>query len=366
MNKKVIFAISTLSGGGAERVVSVWTKQLYERGFDVSIVLFGRTEGEYAVPSGIKIYTIANTYEEYTKLNYVVKVYRMRKLIKNIRPDITVDFLPRVQAIMLLATLGTKIKRIETIRVNPWAITDKKVIAKIIWRICFLMSIKIIVQTPEQALFFGNRLREKCVVISNPISDLYVNGKVKQYNSPVKKFVAVGRIDRQKNYELMIKSFVNAKKRIEAVREISLDIFGAGDYDYQLELQSLIRELNAESYISLRGRVNDLHERLAEYDAYLMTSDYEGMPNSLAEAMMLGLVCISTDCKTGPKDMIESGVSGFLTKTGNAEEYEEKILYITKLDVEQLASIGKIARQSIKNITDFDVSIERLIRILRV
>jgi glycosyltransferase involved in cell wall biosynthesis len=107
----------------------------------------------------------------------------------------------------------------------------------------------------------------------------------------------------------MIEAFAKAAQSCPGIR---LSVFGVGDKAYVEKVQDLIDEWGMTDRIVLKGRSEDMLSILRSSDAFLMTSDYEGMPNALIEAMVVGLPCISTDCRTGPKDMIDDSVNGYL------------------------------------------------------
>src|SRR5690554_3487826 len=104
MDKKVLLAIPQLTGGGAERVVSVWANELNRRGYETSIALFHRSKDEYQTDSEICIYSIADGKKEYLKLSYPQRYKRLRKILKEINPDYIISFLPAMQVWMMLAS----------------------------------------------------------------------------------------------------------------------------------------------------------------------------------------------------------------------------------------------------------------------
>ena len=173
----------------------------------------------------------------------------------------------------------------------------------------------------------------------------------------IRKFVAVARINTQKNYPMMVRAFA---KVVQQNPVCTLDIYGAGSPESVAELQKLINQLGVEKSIRLCGWTRDISSLLTTYDAFLMSSDYEGMPNALLEAMASGLICLSTDCKTGPKDMIDSGKSGFLAKTGDEEAFLEGIMEITRLDMQQRIAMGAAAREKILALCSEENTLERL------
>ncbi len=341
--KKICIAIHGLAYAGAERVAASWANYLVKQGHSVAVVVYAWGEDAYDLDERVRVLPIAGTEEEYFQLSKVAQLWRIRKIIRKERPQILISFLPKMQINMMLATLGMRIRRIETIRNNPWI--DKDVEGKrTLWNLCFIRSDRIVVQTKEQSLYFPERLQKKCVVISNPISKDFLEHQKLYGDEAIRKFVAVARINTQKNYPMMLRAFAAAEEQIPGC---TLDIHGAGVPEVMQELSVLIDQLGLDGKVRLCGWTRNSAELLSRYDAFLMSSDYEGMPNALAEAMATGLICLSTDCKTGPKDMIDSGKNGFLAKTGDEQSFAEGIKAITQLDLQQRKAMGTAARKKI-------------------
>lgn len=341
--KKICIAIHGLSHAGAERVAASWASYLAKQGHDVFVTMYGRSEITYDLDTNVRVLPIADDREAYFQMPIFKKLQAIRKIIKREKPEILLSFLPKMQITMMLATWGMKIKRIETVRNNPW--TDTDVAGKrFLWNLCFHRSDAIVVQTKEQAQYFPQKLQKKIAVISNPVSkDLADQQKIYQ-DAGIRKFVSVARINQQKNYPMMIRAFAKAIAQNPRCR---LDIYGTGEPEMVHQLQELIDRLGMDQNITLCGWRKDVTAMLPGYDAFLMSSNYEGMPNALAEAMTTGLVCLSTDCKTGPKDMIDHGINGYLAETGNEESFEEGIRKIMQMDLAQCTAMGAAAREKI-------------------
>lgn len=354
--KKVCIAIHGLAHAGAERVAASWASYLARHGHIVSVIVYGQDEERYDLDSGVKICPIADTREAYFQLSKAQQLLRIRSIVRREKPHILISFLPKMQINMMLATFGMGIKRIETVRNNPWV--DKDVEGKrFLWDLCFRRSDQIIVQTQEQAAYFPGKLQKKCVVISNPISRDFAETQKRYGEGRVRRFVAVARLNPQKNYPMMIRAFAQAARENPGC---TLDIYGGGSPESQQKLQDLIRQLGMEEKICLRGWRKDISEVLTSCDAFLMSSDYEGMPNALAEAMAAGLVCLSTDCRTGPKDMIDSGKNGFLAETGNVQAFARGIRTILDMTPGQCAAMGAAAREKILNMCSEENTLSRL------
>ena len=358
--KKICIAIHGLAHAGAERVAASWANYLAKQGQRVFVLVYACNEDAYDLDARVRVVPIADTREAYFQMSKATQLLNIRKIIGREQPEILISFLPKMQITMMLATLGMRIKRIETVRNNPWI--DKDVAGKrFLWNMCFYRSDAIIVQTKEQSLYFPKRLQKRTVVISNPISSDFLNRQKVYSNGEVCRFVSVARINHQKNYPMMVRAF---SKVAENNPHCQLDIYGAGTQEKIQELQVLIEQLGMEQKINLCGWRKNISEMLTSYDAFLMSSDYEGMPNALVEAMATGLVCLSTDCKTGPKDMIDHGVNGYLATTGNVESFSEGIQKIIQMEQQQCVEMGAAARKKILTMCSEENTLVRLKRLI--
>lgn len=362
INKKIMIAISKLSGGGAERVVSIWANQLANRGYDVIIALSYPTDNEYNISHIIKKTYIAESEEKYKELSTYEKVHFYRELLKNECPNAIITFLFSIQVYITIANIGLPCVKIDTVRINPWyAMKEKRIIARMLWKICFNTADVIITQNSEQISFFGFRNRKKCVIVPNPISDYYLTHYKEEVPSSIMNFMAAGRIDPQKNYEMMIDGFAKAKARHPG---IILRIFGEGDKQYEQRIKKQIVSKGIDDSIILMGRTSDIEGEYLKHDALLLTSHYEGMPNVLIEAMASRLICISTNCKTGPKDLIENGINGFLIDVGDEDGLSECITRVIEMTQLERESMMNNARDVVVRNCSQESSINKLCEIL--
>lgn len=354
--KKICIAIHGLAHAGAERVAASWANYLAKEGHDVFAMVYALSKDTYELDTRVRVVPVADTQEAYFHMPKAKQLKSIRNIIQREQPEILISFLPKMQITTMLATLGMGIKRIETVRNNPWI--DKDVGNKrFLWNLCFHRSHTIIVQTKEQSLYFPQTLQKKIAVISNPISNDFANRQKEYTNKEIRKFVSVARINPQKNYPMMVRAFAKIAQDVPAC---TLDIYGAGSAESIQDLQVLINQLGMEKNINLCGWKKNISEMLLSYDAFLMSSDYEGMPNALAEAMASGLICLSTDCKTGPKDMIDPGINGYLATTGNVESFAEGIQRIVQMDQKQCIAMGAAAREKILNMCSEENTLQRL------
>jgi len=357
--KHIVFAIGSLHGGGAERVVSVWASALAERGYRVSALIYARLENEYPISENVNIYPIAESEKACNDLSMLQRLGRFRKALKELKPDVVISFLPIVQVYVALASIGLRIPRVETIRINPWrtGILETK-FAKL-WLWCFKTCRALILQSEDQKSFFSEEVQKKSVVIPNPINSLYIKNQKTEYTAYSHKIVAAGRLSEQKNYKMMIDAVKLVSTEYE---DVELKIYGTGELEEKLN--AYIKEQGLEGTVRLMGRSNELYNVYKKADVYVMSSDYEGMPNALAEAMAIGLPCISTDCKTGPRDLITDEENGYLVPCDDAEALAMRIKYVFSMSSDEQRAIGEKGRAKIIDFCGEENSLKKLIQLV--
>lgn len=359
--KRIVLTIPTLSGGGAERVVCVWASQLVRMGFDVYVLISGHVENEYSFDNDIKICSVAETYSEYDKLSLPKKIILRRKLIRAIDPDYIVPFLQHIQIQTYLACVGLNIKRIETVRVSPWIAEPHNPVARYLWKRCFRTCFKILLQVKEQQEYFDQKLHYKCVVVPNPIDSAFLSDPERSFSDRALRFIAVGRLSPQKNYPMMIDAFARI---CENNPDAILSIYGVGKKESHIEeLSMYVKRNGLENNVRLMGRSNSIMTEYLKNDIFVMASRFEGMPNALAEAMACQLTCISSDCKTGPRDLIDNGVSGLLVPVNDLDSLTDAMRHAMRMTKEQRLTMGRNARKKILELCSIENSCKSLAKI---
>lgn len=338
---KILFAVPNLWDGGAQRVISVIASELAERGHDVSILLFHRHEKEYAIHPKVNLISLRNSYKEYNQMAPIARLAFIRRYLKEFQPDVAVGFLAGGYAVYL-ASIGMQFPKIASARVDPKLLLEGKGISAAVNRFWFKHADAVVLQTNRQKEHAKNTKWKHKVVIANPISDAALCCPLHDYDRPCRRIVMVGRLALQKNYAMMLR----AMQRIhEQYPDMILDIYGTGQLENDLLQQ--IREKNLEQCVTLRGWTSNSLGEYSKSDIYVMTSDYEGMPNALMEALAMGLPCISTDCDTGPEDLITDGENGFLIDVNDDVALASRILEIAAMLPEQRAAIGQRAHETL-------------------
>ena len=339
---KILFVSGNLCDGGAQRVISVVSSELAEKGHDVNLLLYSRNEKEYPLSEKVKVLSLANNFADYQKISGLKRIKLIRKVLKEVKPEVAVGFLEGGYG-LYLSSFGLKMKKVSSARINPKYIIEKKGLKAFINKIWFKKSHAIVLQTESQREFAPKSWQKKSVVIANPVSEIALSNEKQSHNDNCKNIIMVGRLDDQKNYSMAIEAIRILR---DEYPDIHLDVFGKGWYEETIKKE--IEEKDLEDYITLKGWTQNAAQELKEHDLYLMTSDFEGMPNALMEAMVVGLPVISTDCPTGPSDLIDNGVNGYLVPIGDAKVLAERIKEVIEMPKEKRIEMAKLARQKMQ------------------
>lgn len=314
MKKKYMFVIPTLTTGGAERVVSVLATALAKCDQNVIIAKYYGADNEYRTGDNVtQINIFGNNRSSYENLSYLQKIRKLRETIKTNKPDYVIPFMFQVAQGTDLAVKGLKTKVFQSMRIDP-ATSPKSRVQRILRDHLVYKAKCTFVQNEAQRSYFKESARRKIHVLYNPVSDELFDIEPRFQN---KKFtiVSVGRLEKQKNFKLLIDSFDRA---FPDNNDVILQIYGEGSQKDKLEEH--IATKKSAHRISLMGRSNDIAHVYEHSDLFVLSSDFEGMPNALIEAMACGLPCISTDCPTGPSDLIENEKNGLLVPIGDVEQ----------------------------------------------
>lgn len=250
-------------------------------------------------------------------------IKRLGNLIKkDIKANLVISFIDNNNTMTCFSQFFNKTPIIVAERSNPLVIFPKSPWDKL-RRIAYKRANVVTVQFKCFDGFDGGRFIKKTRVTSNIVDKPKC---VKQnYDCEKVKFVTMGRLAPIKRMDLMIELFDEAAKKCP---DIELHIFGDGPEREKLE--SLISEKNLCGKVFLDGYCNDVHKTLCDHDVYLMTSRQEGFPNSLSEAMAVGLPSVSFACHEGIDELTESGKSGFAVTEGDREVFVNKLIALAE------------------------------------
>lgn len=339
--KHILFISRGMAYGGSGRCISVFSGQLAKAGYQVSLLVLRDYATEYAIAPDINVIR-THFMTDKVKVGKIDVLCRwfpeIIKSMKRLSPDLVIPF---GVDICLLAMIGNFYnKRIcVTVRSDP-AREPANRIFRMLRDFIYRRAPYIWVQNDQQKEWFRNFAQDQFVTVPNPIREEICKQSV-VYSGKMHRFITLGRLSKQKNQALLINAFGKISKKHKYV---TLDIYGEGELRKELEEQ--IKRIGCEKSIFLRGRTENVIEALEAADAFILSSNHEGMPNALMEAMALGLPCISTDCNTGPRDLVTDKENGRLVPCNDVERLYEAIeSFILYPDV--AVQYGKRARQDI-------------------
>ena len=311
-DRRILFVVSQLKIGGAAKMIK-YLANLCAIHFDKVTLL---TYYDDFTPDDVQ--------SSIERLNLNVKacdipiwrltaLRRLRKVVKKGKYDIVCSFLPDVSAMSRLATLGTKAIVVSAERGDPFQFSR-------FWKTLVSWTYKTsdycVFQLEQARDFFDEKVISHSFVIPNPYVPIH---NIEPYGCERKKtIVSAGRFAPQKRFDVLIEAFANV---LQKHPEYKLVLYGEGACID--EYKGLAKKLQIEDFIEFPGYVKNIAERIREDGIFVLSSDYEGIPNSLIEAMSVGLPCVATDCTPG-------GAS-FLTGQGN------KGLLIPVHDVREMA-----------------------------
>ena len=307
----ILFVIFSLGRGGAERVIVHLANYWAGQGRQVGILTFDTSPPQYVLHPAVQLIQNNIAYPSSNRLTGLVNNFKrlliLRGRIKSLRPSTVISFTEDVNSLVCLATIGRRFRLILSDRIHPdWF--GKRPIRQWLKRVSYPLADVLVVQTHRvKEAYKGFKI--PIAVINNPLPS--VSQRVINYDK--KCIISAGRLDSQKNFPLLIE----AVSRLQAP-DWSVHIFGEGSE--KSALQDLIIEKHLENRVLLRGSTPHILDEMVESSIFVLPSLAEGYPNVLIEAMSVGLAVVSTDCPSGPDEIIYNNKNGLLVENNNAFE----------------------------------------------
>ena len=321
---KIAICIPSLGSGGAERVTSILANQLVACGHEVSVVMLSHLLCVY--PLSEKIGTETLDCDGDADLPYIkrfsVRLKKIRAAIKRLSPDVVISFMSETNIDVCFALRGMRIPVIVSERNDP-AIDPASKIKQIMRKFAYVKPKGFVFQTPDAQSYFSKRIQKRSAIILNPLTGSL---PAPYEGEREKRIVAVGRLNKQKNFPMLIDAFSGFSV---SHPEYVLEIYGEGSLEESIG--QYIADKALEGKVILKGFCKDVHEKTRSAAMFVMSSDFEGMPNALLEAMAIGLPCISTDCPCGgPRMLIEPYHNGLLVPIKSSEKMQEAMTYMAE------------------------------------
>ncbi len=319
--KIIALYIGSLSKGGAERVIINLADYFQHEGYRVLLLTARVDKEEYRVPEGV-IRLITEPKEKELAggrvSNFAARFRKLRNIWKREQPDIVLSFIGKNNMMAILTAFGLKIPVVISVRGEPLEEYYSRWM-RLMAKSLFCLADGVVLQTKRCYSFFPKAVRKKAVTLRNPVRDAFFRERFEGERD--KTIAAVGRVDENKNQELLLRAFA---KIAGDFPEYRLIIYGEGRK--WKEMQQLAGQLGLGERVLWPGNVDNVEELIYKSRVFVLSSNTEGMPNTLIEAMLLGLTVISTDCPCGgPAELISHGVNGLLTPVGDVDKMEEAL-----------------------------------------
>lgn len=343
---KICFLVSSLHAGGAERVATTLCNAWAARGDTVTLISTFSGTGEcfYPLERGVEHVALARAAGTSGKgpASYVRRFLALRALLRQREPDVVISFLPHVNVAAILANAFVQrplviCERNDPSSRSPYAFWE--IASRLTFRFAHVMT----VQTDAVA----HRIRghypglRTVRVLPNPLPEEIAQRERALPSAARKVLLSMGRLDVQKRVDRTIDAFAALAS---AFPDWDLHIYGSGALHERLQEQVAAHGLAGR--VLFKGQTAQPWDVMAAADAFVMTSDHEGFPNALLEAMGLGLPCVVTDCPSGPRQITRSGRDALLVPLSDQQALVRALRRLMQ-DAGLRTSLGRQARQSV-------------------
>jgi glycosyltransferase involved in cell wall biosynthesis len=325
---KLVIFINNLAGGGAERVAATLANHWTQKQWDITIVTLGPQSLDfYSLDPAVRRISLnlsggsANVLDALQK--NVRRVIALRRIIKQQHPNVVMSMMSTPNVLLAFASLGiTDLRAIGTEHCYPPHLPLGTIWNALRSRMYGRLA-AVVALTQECAEWIKMHSSARCIpIIPNaacwPLpAKLPIIAPNVFCSSERKVLLAVGRLSKQKDFEILIDVFSKL-----ALKHPEWDLVILGEGPERQRLEARIQDTASGARIFIPGIAGNIGEWYARADLYVMSSRFEGFPNALAEALAHGLPAVSFDCDTGPRDIIRHGVDGLLVPAGNARDLQ--------------------------------------------
>lgn len=312
---KIIFIIPNMTGGGTERVISLLSDEYIKRGYEVAIMQFAGYEHAYHLNEKVEDFSVAPR-SNGNPLIMIRRLVTMRRYFKKNPDSYIFAFCVMGAVFSVMTTWGMKRPIMVAERNSPDSCNVKGLRN---W--AYRRAGRITFQTEDGISYFPEEIAKKAVVIPNPVD---ADMPEPYTGSRSRRIVTAGRLHKQKNHALLLDAFADFSKKFP---DYELHIYGEGELEGRLKEQA--ERLQIASRVVWHGFCPDVREKIRDAAMFVLSSDYEGISNSMLEALSMGIPTISTDCPIGgARIYITPGESGLLVPVGDKEGMAEAMCRI--------------------------------------
>ena len=337
MRKKLIIFIPSIEEGGVEKNLFITTNYLAQKKLNIEILTCNSNKSKY-FDKKIKFIGPKNLFwqNKHRIIKYLVCIFLLfTSLLKSRSNKLIFAFQANIYAILIAKILCTKIIVRANSAPSGWS---QNIIKKKIYSFIINLADDVMVNSKDFKIEFNKKFKIKTKCIYNPFykikSNKYLNKCIFKKNSL--KILSIGRLTVQKDYPTLLKAF----KLIHSDNKPELIIIGKGK-EYK-NLKKFIVLNNLQNNVKLLGYQPDAYNFIKMCDIFVLTSRYEGLPNVLLEAQYYKKYIISSNCPTGPREILLDGKAGDLFKVGDYKKLASYInsYYINKNKISKKINYG--------------------------
>lgn len=340
----LLILINSLQMGGAERMACFLAGEWAQEGHAVTLLtLDGPHEPYFPLDARVALRHLGvsgpsrNGWE--VAMNFRRRIAGVRRSIKDRNCDVAIGFGGACLALTSLATIGMKAKSIAYEQTDP-LFTEREMgsVKRSIHRMSMRLADAIVVQSNAARDVLPPVSRRSARIIPNPVKPASTHASPESPgHDGFYQVVALGRLNIVKGFDVLLQAWAQIQSELPRWR---LVIHGEGEERPHLE--RIINALDLKDRAQLPGSTDQAEQRLAEANLFVMSSRTEGFPNSLCEAMAVGLPVVSTDCRCGPSDIVTPGRDGILVPVDDVNALGGAILEMAR-DPQRLAVMGAAA-----------------------
>jgi len=335
-NNKVSFFLPSFGAGGAERALINIFKGLNKDSYTLSLVLVEK-KGDFIreLPSGLDIISF--------ETRSIIRIFfKLRSFFLSEKPDIFISVFPRLSVLAVLAKIlsksDTKVVIIEHSVFSSTAANARTFFRRIIAKFVFPILMRVLYGHAQQVICVSGGVandiskitgisRNKIEVIHNPIIGSEIRSLaqdnvsfswISERREPI--ILAVGRLVKAKDYPTLLRAFSLI------IREIPAKLIIIGEGEEKIELEKFVIKLNIADSVAFLGFQSNPYKYMAKSSVFVLSSIQEGFPTVIAEAMASGVPVVSTNCKSGPSEIIKDGENGLLVPVGDSKTLSKAIL----------------------------------------
>jgi glycosyltransferase involved in cell wall biosynthesis len=307
--RSLVLVIGSLEGGGAERQMSDMANYWVAKGWKVVLATWSGPAviDFYPLDARVSRVSLAGPTESaaggMSRIHVNLgRALRLRRLLKSTEPHAVLSFMTESNLLTILAGIGLKQRVVVSERVQPAMHNSFPWTWRALRRVLYAWADAVVAQTSDAARWLERNCRARVVVIPNALRALPEPREGRE-----NLIVAVGRLTRQKGFDVLLRAFAHIAPNFKDWR---LAIIGEGVE--RRSLAALSEELLLAARVTFVGQTSDVVAWMSRAGLVVQPSRFEGFPNVVLESMGLGAAVISSNCASGPADLIEDGVNGRL------------------------------------------------------